>query len=183
MAPIVKRWGYYYDNNGESSGWYGWGRWVLLGVVVAVAVLAFLVLQMSSCRRARHGQRPITGTAWMVPPSYYQATQQNPHDAVPLYRQQAGAGDAGHYDSNGNFVPLNDLSQQPGNNYADHYGPGSSSTSAPQHPGYTHSGASNDGANDYYPPPPGPPPGNSGNDYAPPPGPPPSHDVKRPNGL
>lgn len=182
MAPIVKRWGYWYDNDGEPSGWYGWGRWVLLGVVVAVAVIAFLVLQMSSCRRARHGQRPITGTAWMVPPSYYQATQQNPHDAVPLYRQQAGAGDAGHYDNNGNFVPLNDLSQQPGNNYADHYGPGSSST-APQHPGYTYSGASNDGAHDYYPPPPGPPPGHSGDDYAPPPGPPPSHDVKRPNGL
>lgn len=176
MAPIEKRW-YFDDYYGDGpSGWYGWGRWVLLGVVVGCAILAFLFLQMSSCRRARHGQRPITGTAWMVPPSYYQATQQNPNDAVPLYRQQAGAGDAGHYDNNGNFVPLQEFSQPQGTNYADHYGP--------EHPGNAYSGAPNNAANDYYPPPPGPPPSHVAHDnYAPPPGPPPSHDVKRPNGL
>jgi len=135
----------YYDNT--DSPWYEYGRWILLAVIIFIAVLFIGLLQSISCRRARYGARPITGTGWMVPPSYYQSQQQqNEQDAVPLYKKEAGQGDAGHFDQYGNFIPYHA-------------------------PLYKH----DSDAEVQYSPTPGPPPSEGPDEYAPPSRPSPAH--------
>lgn len=51
-----------------NSNWYNWGRWVLLGCLIAAAVLiALLVSCLNARRRRKHGAQPVYGTAWMAP--------------------------------------------------------------------------------------------------------------------
>ncbi|KXT00576.1 hypothetical protein AC579_5065 [Pseudocercospora musae] len=68
----------------EDSGWYKWGRWVVVGVVVALFVLAmigFLVFSRISARqRVKAGQKPMWGTQWAAPPAY---AVNDPHPDAP----------------------------------------------------------------------------------------------------
>jgi len=167
MAPTLEKrllYGYYGGDN--DSDWWQWGRWVLLAVIIAVAIICFLFFEGVSCRRVRRGQRPITGTGWLIPPSYYESQQQhqqqNAH--VPTYKAEPGTGDAGHFDQNGNFVPYTGPQYQ-----LDEYNPPA-------------------GGNNDYPPPSMPPPSHQApanvEEAGPPPGPPPSHaDYYPPNGM
>jgi hypothetical protein len=90
-----------------NSSWVIWGRWVILGVVIAVFIIAMLLMRTYSSRRVRQGKAPVAGTGWMVPPSYYQSEQQyrsqGPPPAPP-YNPTPLTSDAGYYDRNGNFV-------------------------------------------------------------------------------
>lgn len=167
LAQLVKRDSNSNNNDNDDywgwgfggSGWYDYGRWILLAVIIGVFVISFLLIQRVSCRRARHGQSPIAGTAWMVPPSYYQSQQQyqqNEEDAVPMYKQEAGLGDAGHFDANGNFVP-----------YTGDYSKAHDADSHIQPPPSAYAGAQPaESPEDDYAPPPGPPPSSS--EYYPP---------------
>ncbi|CAK4034299.1 Hypothetical predicted protein [Lecanosticta acicola] len=110
------------------STWDRWGRWVLLGVLVAAAILVFLISAcIMSRRRRKAGKTPLYGTGW-VPgsgkPTYpqqqntygnnYQMGQQqyptqSTNNAPPQYNQSGGA--ANEYYSNGN---VNNQYAQPG---------------------------------------------------------------------
>jgi hypothetical protein len=61
----------YYDAYGyrrcRSSTWGNWGRWLALGLIVAVAVLFFVCACITSRRRRKRGARPFYGTGWMAP--------------------------------------------------------------------------------------------------------------------
>lgn len=149
-SSLEKRWLFGYYDDGSDSAWTSWGRWVMLGVILGVAILFFLFLQITSSRRVRRGQPAIPYTGWMVPPSYHQSQQQQYEDyALPTYKAQPGEGDAGYY-RNGEFVPYNHTNTQPAADYS-HYGP-----------------------------PDGPPPSQADNNYQPPAGPPPGHSEEAP---
>lgn len=96
-----------YNSNGTAyrcySGWYSWGRWVALGVIIAAALLIFFLISCLSARRRRRlGRQPYYGTGWAgrtpwghAPASYnpgYQTQQQQP----PNYNQNNG----GYYGQN-----------------------------------------------------------------------------------
>ncbi|KAK9464156.1 uncharacterized protein V1516DRAFT_669716 [Lipomyces oligophaga] len=81
---LVKRyWGYSCSYYGTCSTWYYWGRWVLLGVVVAVALIT-LLLCICACnrRRSKKGLPPAYGTAW-VPFSGGQVYPNRPQNYGP----------------------------------------------------------------------------------------------------
>ncbi|BFZ58341.1 hypothetical protein PYCC9005_005403 [Savitreella phatthalungensis] len=68
-ASFVKRqfgYGYGYGRN-YNSGWYNYGRWILLGVIVGVAVLFWLFLCGCNRRRTRQGMGPVRYTGWATP--------------------------------------------------------------------------------------------------------------------
>lgn len=165
-SSLEKRYYSYYCYDDDcNSGWYTYGRWVLLGVLVAVAIIALLLIRWYSSKKVRHGEHPLPMTGWMVPPSYYQSQQQynqpttNDGPPVPTYNQQPGAQDAGYYDSSGNFISKQENDDfPPAHMRPDNTG----NTDIPQ-----------GDAADYYRPPAGPPLGTDTN-YSPPPGPPPA---------
>merc|ERR1711981_286162 len=125
-----------------NSGWYNWGRWLLLGLIIFFFIMTLCCLSWSSRRKRARGARPMYGTGWMsqgpLAPPPYQAHQQ----AAPPYST---------YDNSGNnYAP-----QQPkptyggqGQNYEMNNGANSS---------YYNSG-SNDYGHNQYAPPSGPPP-------------------------
>jgi len=99
-----------YDNNGNeyrcnNSGWYNWGRWVALGIIVLGAFLVFFLFSFwSSRRRRRLGRQPLYGTGWSQfghgPAQYnpnYQQTQQS-FQPPPAYNQ--GQNQGGYYGGN-----------------------------------------------------------------------------------
>ncbi|CAN6597572.1 hypothetical protein TRVA0_001S04478 [Trichomonascus vanleenenianus] len=120
---LVRRFMYGCDIYGNCSGWYNWGRWILLGIIIFVFFLIFLATCKRTRKRVRSGQAPIYGTAWMVPPSYYQSQQQYQQQPVPVYHAQPGVGDAGYYDQNGNFVSREIPPSQPGQSSAGYVPP------------------------------------------------------------
>ncbi|EME41968.1 hypothetical protein DOTSEDRAFT_72911 [Dothistroma septosporum NZE10] len=73
------------------SRWDRWGRWVLLGVILFVAILIFFLFScISSRRRRKVGQKPIMGTGWAAAgqPQYNSAPmQQNYQNPPPQYQQ------------------------------------------------------------------------------------------------
>ncbi|KZF22408.1 hypothetical protein L228DRAFT_268873 [Xylona heveae TC161] len=57
---------YSYGSYNCSSGWYNWGRWVLLAILIALAFLFFFFFScITSRRRRRAGRQPFYGTAWL----------------------------------------------------------------------------------------------------------------------
>ena len=160
----------WYDNcNGYSEGgWYDYGRWVLLAIIIFLALAVTWGVRVFSMNRVRHGRSPPTGTGWMVPPSYYQSQQQygNPINSAPPYNPAMGDQDAGYYDQSGNFVakpPVAYHSENPYDNNEQETG------TAPEHVS---------GPGQYYPPEAHserPVNGVDGSQVGPPPGPPPGH--------
>lgn len=162
---LEKRYFYWGCFENCNSGWYSYGRWILMGCLIALGIAMLVFVRWFSGQKVRHGQQPLPMTGWMVPPSYYQSQQQynqptnGDGPALPLYNQQPGADDAGYYDSHGNFI-----SKQETDNFPPaHMRPDNTQTSTE---------AEGDAAG-YYRPPPGPPP-TTGDNYAPPSGPPPA---------
>ncbi|KAJ9628378.1 uncharacterized protein PV06_06601 [Exophiala oligosperma] len=141
-----------YNSFGQAyrcrSGWYSWGRWVALGVILFAALFFFFLLScFSARRRRRQGRQPYYGTGWagQTPwghgPAQYNPnyqTQQQPQynqgpQAPPNYNQTAG----GYYGENQGYFGgrQTDVEMQP--------------------PSNTYRGGDN-----VYQPPPGPPPNN-----------------------
>jgi len=93
-----------YGNYNCNSGWYQWGRWVLLGAIIVAAILFFFLFScISARRRKRMGGRPMYGTGWASAPfghgqaTYnpnYQSQQAGPggnnYNAPPTYQQEGG---------------------------------------------------------------------------------------------
>ncbi|CAK7204724.1 hypothetical protein SEUCBS139899_007484 [Sporothrix eucalyptigena] len=122
--------GYYYSDGFcyRNSNWYGWGRWVLLGVIVFVFFLFMLIMSRRVRRQRRQGVQPVYGTSWMgwgqnqnpqynnqqayaPPPQYSQQPPQEANYTGGTYNSNQGYyGNAGTYN---NDVPL----QQPGSTY------------------------------------------------------------------
>ncbi|KAF2174251.1 hypothetical protein M409DRAFT_16515 [Zasmidium cellare ATCC 36951] len=70
---------YPYQRYCRSSRWNGWGRWVLLGVIIAFAILVFILFACFTARRRRRiGRKPFMGTGWAAGPNNNQAPQQQP---------------------------------------------------------------------------------------------------------
>ncbi|ODQ63890.1 hypothetical protein NADFUDRAFT_43538 [Nadsonia fulvescens var. elongata DSM 6958] len=130
----------------EYSGWYWYGRWILLGVAVFVFFLC-LCSTVVSRRRVNQGRPPIYGTAWALPNYHQSQNQYGFNQPAPPYGPPPNNG---HYDNNGNFhgqqPPPNDVHDSY-NNYNNMY--------APQGMPEQHEGTQN------FAPPPGPPPGHS----------------------
>lgn len=151
----------YYDCYGWScsgnSGWNNWGRWILLALIIGVFLISFLLVCTTNKRRLNRGQQPITGTSWIVPPSYNQSEQQYQSQAAPPYNPNANSDPtaAGYYDQSGNFVNTHNT----GGGYSNGHDAGYS-------------------RHDDYAPPAGPPPGHNSNiemdQYQPPSHPPPA---------
>jgi len=101
-----------YDGNGNytcNSGWYEWGRWVLLGAIIVASLLFFFLFScLSARRRKRYGARPMYGTGWAAAPFGHGAATYNPNyrnqqqaptgnfNSPPTYQQQQG----GYYGEN-----------------------------------------------------------------------------------
>ena len=68
-SEFVKRqfYGGYYNNRYYGSGWYNYGRWILLGVIVGVAILFWLIICGCNRRRTRRGYGPVKYTGWATP--------------------------------------------------------------------------------------------------------------------
>lgn len=49
------------------SGWSSYGRWIVLGVVVGIAVLVWLTICCCNRRRTRAGAQPVKYTGWATP--------------------------------------------------------------------------------------------------------------------
>jgi len=91
-----------YNSYGQAyycqSGWYSWGRWVVLGIIVFVAFLIFFLTSCLSARRRRKlGNRPYYGTGWTGAPFGHGAARYNPnyqsqqappqeYDTAPTYQ-------------------------------------------------------------------------------------------------
>ncbi|KAL2756291.1 hypothetical protein ACRALDRAFT_1063722 [Sodiomyces alcalophilus JCM 7366] len=86
--------GYYYSNGYcRRSSWYGWGRWVLTGVLIFVFVLLLCCLGCcSSRRRKKRGRQPMYGTGWMAnnPWGGNQQQTQQPQYGQGYAQQQGG---------------------------------------------------------------------------------------------
>ncbi|KAK4609365.1 hypothetical protein CLAFUW4_14636 [Fulvia fulva] len=77
---------YINDFNDEichDSGWLLWGRWVVLGSILAVALAIYLIAACLSARkRHRAGVKPFPGTQWTLavnPPAYQS------RESLPMY--------------------------------------------------------------------------------------------------
>jgi len=75
MGLAKRQYGYgyndcrYYSSGSCRSGWYRWGRWVALGVIIVVfLLLLFACSCITSRRRRRRGLQPMYGTGWMAKP-------------------------------------------------------------------------------------------------------------------
>ncbi|KAJ8098005.1 hypothetical protein POJ06DRAFT_26715 [Lipomyces tetrasporus] len=88
---------------GTCSGWYYWGRWILLGVIIVIALLLFwLFICMRNRRRSKSGLPPAYGTQWMGFGSGWR--NQGP---APVQSQNTGPGAyyAGAYPQQGTSAP------------------------------------------------------------------------------
>ncbi|PIG84466.1 CP2 transcription factor [Aspergillus arachidicola] len=119
------RWGNIYRCR---SSWHNWGRWVLLAIIIAVALIAFFFYACLSARkRRRHGQRPIYGTGWIPgtqpPPGQWQQQQypSQPPPAPPGYQPSTEHGYGQNYGPNQGYFGQQQYGselQQPPNAYA-----------------------------------------------------------------
>ena len=68
-VSLARRW---FDDDGDwhdryhSSAWYDWGRWVLVGAIVLIVVVAALTSAFTARSRQRRGLTPWYGTGWMA---------------------------------------------------------------------------------------------------------------------
>lgn len=103
---------YLYDGYG-GSGSAPWTRYLY---IIFIIVGFFVFLMAANAFRIRRGGRPIRGTGWAAPPSYFQSQlrengeahrrrQQNEGPPVPLYTEDVNNMDAGYFDDNGIFHP------------------------------------------------------------------------------
>ncbi|ODQ50648.1 hypothetical protein SAICODRAFT_31714 [Saitoella complicata NRRL Y-17804] len=122
MPPtlLVKRatcysayYGYYTCNN--RSGWNSWGRWVLLGLIVAAALAFFFASSGLSRRRVRRGRAPVPGFGWSVPPSYFESQQH--YSQQPITAPIPGTGHS-YGPPPGAPSPNNSYPSQPAGAYA-----------------------------------------------------------------
>lgn len=122
--------GYYYSDGFcyRNSNWYGWGRWVLVGIIIFIFLLFLLLMSRRVRRQRRTGAAPAYGTSWMgwgqqsqynnpqnyaaPPPQYSQQPQTEPQYTGATYNSNQGyyGQNTGTYN---NDVPL----QQPSNTY------------------------------------------------------------------
>ncbi|PHH66859.1 hypothetical protein CDD82_1517 [Ophiocordyceps australis] len=51
----------------RRSSWYDWGRWIVLGIIVLLALVIFMSCACIARRRRRRGAPPVYGTGWMAP--------------------------------------------------------------------------------------------------------------------
>ncbi|KAK9473582.1 protein RCR2 [Dipodascopsis tothii] len=152
------------DYYGNCSGWYYWGRWVLLGAVVLVALVCmWLFVFAKNRRRAKAGLPPAYGTQWLAGTGRW---HNGTHQAPPAQNQPYYAGayqqDGTYYGPDGAHAPPPAYSappQQSQNNMQT----GGTYYYADQR------GAHSPGADEHGPE------VATGNHYAPPPGPPPAH--------
>ncbi|KAH8884517.1 hypothetical protein GQ53DRAFT_396230 [Thozetella sp. PMI_491] len=103
QAELAKRYTYYCPSGYYASGshcypsaWYGWGRWVLAGVVVVVFIICLASLAcINSRRRRRQGLAPRYGTGWMAPAPKYENNPNGYNNYAPpppQYSQQPMGG-------------------------------------------------------------------------------------------
>lgn len=166
-VELVKRqYGYGYGSSygyRNTSPWNRYGRWALLGVLLAVGLVAFFLIScLNARRRKKAGNKPFYGTQWLAPNSYGQQQQQqqaqtqyyppqNTHNdnaqyAPPAYPPTNGPAPNGNADYYGNNTHNNNQyeMQQPAATYQ---------------PGYNREAEQAGGE---YAPPAGPPPGKAG---------------------
>ncbi|GAB7360955.1 hypothetical protein MBLNU230_g0938t1 [Neophaeotheca triangularis] len=155
-APHLEARQYYYGNRNRSS-WSNWVRWLVLGLVIAGAILVFFLFSCITARRRRkRGYQPYRGTGWTLgrtPPGHGPAT----YNASPYYgnQQSHGTTHAQPYYNNSNNPPPpaypgpnngaaqsyygnNDMELQQPNNTYQGYNRGNSDYSAPPGPPPNH---------------------------------------------
>ncbi|KAK9234547.1 hypothetical protein V1525DRAFT_412761 [Lipomyces kononenkoae] len=114
-AALVGRQIYGCSYYGTCSGWYYWGRWIFLGVVIVVGLLLFwLFICLRNRRRSKSGLPPAYGTHWM---GYGGGYNWQNRPAAPVQQPQntgPGAYYAGTYPQPGNAAP-------PAYNYNENY--------------------------------------------------------------
>jgi hypothetical protein len=136
----------YYRAGTCWNAWDYYGRWIFMGVVVAIGIFIFFIWAcINSRRRRRHGLRPMYGTGWMArgPNAPYQNNPQaynNPNQPPPAY----GAPPGQSYHMNQQYTGTTFQSHD--GYYGHHQG-----VQAPKQ-------AYNNQSNNDYAPPPGPPP-------------------------
>jgi hypothetical protein len=149
--------GYYWSSSRHRcirrSGWYFWGRWVVVGVIIVCLLLSLLCCMRTARRRRRNGAQPYYGTGWLATGNKWAPNQNNP-----------------------NAYNMNSYNN--GNQHQQQSGYGYSSNPPPaygqQQPQYTGSTFNpNDGYYGHQSGVQSPPAAYGNNDYAPPTGPPP----------
>ncbi|KAL1306685.1 hypothetical protein AAFC00_005355 [Neodothiora populina] len=102
MAPtllsntLLPRYIYGYNNcyygNCTSSRWSSWGRWVLLGCLIAAAIILFFLFScLTARRRRRQGYAPYRGTGWALAghgPAQYTSQPHYGNGAQPMQQQR-----------------------------------------------------------------------------------------------
>lgn len=75
----VDQYGYQYQCR---TGWYNWGRWVLLGILIFGAFFLFFFYSCFNARRRRKaGRQPMYGTGWTTAPFGHGQARYNPNQA------------------------------------------------------------------------------------------------------
>ncbi|CCH45445.1 hypothetical protein BN7_5027 [Wickerhamomyces ciferrii] len=139
-----------------SSSW-NWGRWILFVLFILAILSVILAAIRINKRRNIEGREPIRGTAWITPPSYLHATnnQQTQQPFVPPYTAQANDNDAGYYDNQGTFHPNFKAQEAAANSANGQYGQSQHlNTLVPDQTGVS-------SPSNTYQPPSGPPPGQA----------------------
>ncbi|KAK9370402.1 hypothetical protein V1509DRAFT_346701 [Lipomyces kononenkoae] len=93
---------------GTCSGWYYWGRWIFLGIILLAGFFLFwLLICVRNRRRSKAGLPPAYGTHWM---GYGNGYNGQARPAAPAEQQQPqstgpGAYYAGTYPQQGYAAP------------------------------------------------------------------------------
>ncbi|CZT14149.1 uncharacterized protein RCC_00122 [Ramularia collo-cygni] len=95
-----------------TSRWNSWVRWLVLGLIVAAAIVLFMLFSCVTARRRRKmGHQPWRGTGWAVssnPPAHnaptynnnaqpYYANYNNSNNPAPPPAYQPGGANQGYY--------------------------------------------------------------------------------------
>ncbi|TQV99827.1 aldehyde dehydrogenase [Cordyceps javanica] len=157
----------WYFRNGYCyrSGWYSWGRWVLVGVLIFFALVFLFLCSCCARRRARKGAKPFMGTGWMAGNKWGGNNNQNNQNTYNQGYAQQSYPQQGYpqqgYDYNqqqqGYQAPPNYGNAQQPQNTGTTFNPndgyyGNQQYGGPQHPPNTYQPEGG------YAPPPGPPP-------------------------
>lgn len=90
-------------------------RWIYGGILLGLVGIFFLSLIIgafcTNIKRLKTGRRPVYGTSWLTPPSYWQSqhdyntnTGEEPEEYVPTYSEIPNENvDLGFYDDRGEF--------------------------------------------------------------------------------
>lgn len=79
----------------RRTAWGGWGRWVAMGIILAVFLFSLLLFShMSARRRRQRGLTPLRGTAWVGPknvsPTNQGVVRQKDSNPAPPYSPPSG---------------------------------------------------------------------------------------------